>query len=183
MQITAEDGVTVEQYTLAAKHTENVTDAVINAFWLKDPATGATYKAEVTGKEDDLVITVPYMTTDISDWTVYITPAEYTYVENSTSMGNQIYSGGFKAAEIGFDDGFLPLEGDSTKLYAFNKNNPKVKEVYTIHVVLDKDSMTTGHALTDLEFTTQPPTTTATRKCSAPSATPRTPAATCSTPK
>ncbi|HIY27200.1 MAG TPA: S-layer homology domain-containing protein [Candidatus Acutalibacter pullistercoris] len=159
VQITAEDDVTVEQYTLAAKHTENVTDAVINAFWLKDPATGATYEAEVTGKEDDLVITVPYMTTDISDWTVYITPAEYTYVTksaNSTSIADQIYSGGFKAAEIGFDDGFLPLEGDSTKLYAFNKNNPKVKEVYTIHVVLDKDSMTTGHALTDLEFTTQP---------------------------
>ena len=158
VQITAEDDVTVEQYTLAAKHTENVTDAVINAFWLKDPATGATYEAEVTGKEDDLVITVPYMTTDISDWTVYITPAEYTYVTksaNSTSIADQIYSGGFKAAEIGFDDGFLPLEGDSTKLYAFNKNNPKVKEVYTIHVVVDKDSMTTGHALTDLEFTAQ----------------------------
>ena len=131
VQITAEDDVTVEQYTLAAKHTENVTDAVINAFWLKDPATGATYEAEVTGKEDDLVITVPYMTTDISDWTVYITPAEYTYVTksaNSTSIADQIYSGGFKAAEIGFDDGFLPLEGDSTKLYAFNKNNPKLRK-------------------------------------------------------
>ena len=51
--------MTVEQYTLAAKRTENVTDAVINAFWLKDPATGATYKAEVTGKEDDLVSLFP----------------------------------------------------------------------------------------------------------------------------
>ena len=158
-------GVTVEQYTLAAKRTENVTDAVINAFWLKDPATGATYKAEVTGKEDDLVITVPYMTTSIANWTVYITPAEYTYVTKNgddDSIEDQIYSGGFKAHEIGFADGsadeFLPLTGDSTKLYAFNKNDPEVKEVYTIHVVLDKDSMTTGHALTDLEFTAQPTT-------------------------
>ena len=154
VQITAEDGVTVEQYTLAAKRTENVTDAVINAFWLKDPATGATYKAEVTGKEDDLVVTVPYMTTSITNWIVYITPADYTYVE--TYLGNQFYNGGWTASDIGLDEVFLPLDGDRVTITAVNKNDPEVKEDYTIHVVLDKDSMTTGHALTDLEFTTQP---------------------------
>ena len=75
--VTAQDGTSV-QYTLTVAATTNVTDATITSFWLKDPATGATYKAEVTGKEDDLVVTVPYMTTKITDWIVYVTPASYT---------------------------------------------------------------------------------------------------------
>ena len=154
VQITAEDGVTVEQYTLGRRSTENVTDAVINAFWLKDPATGATYKAEVTGKEDDLVITVPYMTTSIANWIVYITPADYTYVE--TYLGNQFYNGGWTASDIGLDERFLSLDGDRVTITAVNKNDEDVREDYTIHVVVDKSTMTTGHALTDLEFTTQP---------------------------
>ena len=94
------------------------------------------------------------MTTSITNWIVYITPADYTYVE--TYLGNQFYNGGWTASDIGLDEVFLPLDGDRVTITAVNKNDPEVKEDYTIHVVLDKDSMTTGHALTDLEFTTQP---------------------------
>ena len=154
--VTAQDGTSV-QYTLSMAATTNVTDATITAFWLKDPDTGATYAAEVTGTEDDLTVTVPYMTTKITNWIVYVTPANYTYV--TTYLGAQVYSGGFTAYDIGFADQYVPTSGDyRTTLTAINKNNPEVTETYTIHVKLDTSNITTGHELSDLHFTAQPTT-------------------------
>ena len=154
--VKAQDGTT-QQYTLTMAATTNVTDATITAFWLKDPDTGATYAAEVTGTEDDLTVTVPYMTTKITNWIVYVTPANYTYV--TTYLGAQVYSGGFTAYDIGFADQYVPTSGDyRTTLTAINKNNPEVTETYTIHVKLDTSNITTGHELSDLHFTAQPTT-------------------------
>ena len=154
--VKAQDGTT-QQYTLSMAATTNVTDATITAFWLKDPDTGATYAAEVTGTEDDLTVTVPYMTTKITNWIVYVTPANYTYV--TTYLGAQVYSGGFTAYDIGFADQYVPTSGDyRTTLTAINKNNPEVTETYTIHVKLDTSNITTGHELSDLHFTAQPTT-------------------------
>ena len=152
--VTAQDGTSV-QYTLTVAATTNVTDATITAFWLKDPTTGKTYPAEVTGKEDDLVVTVPYMTTKITDWVVYVTPASYTYVTDRTGL--QVYSGGFTAKAIGFADQYVPTTGDyKTTLIAVNKNDTTVKETYTIHVKLDTTNITTGHQLSEVWFTAQP---------------------------
>ena len=154
--VKAQDGTT-QQYALSMAATTNVTDATITAFWLKDPDTGATYAAEVTGTEDDLTVTVPYMTTKITNWIVYVTPANYTYV--TTYLGAQVYSGGFTAYDIGFADQYVPTSGDyRTTLTAINKNNPEVTETYTIHVKLDTSNITTGHELSDLHFTAQPTT-------------------------
>ena len=146
--VTAQDGTSV-QYTLTVAATTNVTDATITSFWLKDPTTGKTYPAEVTGKEDDLVVTVPYMTTKITDWIVYVTPASYTYVTDSAK--NQVYSGGFTAKAITLDRVFY-----KTTLIAVNKNDTTVKETYTIHVKLDTTNITTGHQLSEVWFTAQP---------------------------
>ena len=148
--VTAEDG-TDRQYTLSAKKVSNNTDASITAFYLGDNKGG------VTAGEDDIYVTVPYMTIDVEDLPIYVTPTSYTYVTyvDSRNDEHQIVNGTTDGYDI-YLRGTIPVDGELTaEIIAHNKNNPSIKEVYTIHVVLEED-VATGNELTDLEFTAQP---------------------------
>ncbi len=148
--VTAEDG-TDRQYTLSAKKVSNNTDASITAFYLGDNKGG------VTAGEDDVYVTVPYMTIDVEDLPIYVTPTSYTYVTYADRFGteHQIVNGTTDGYDI-YLRGTIPVDGELTaEIIAHNKNNPSIKEVYTIHVVLEED-VATGNELTDLEFTAQP---------------------------
>ena len=147
--VTAEDG-TDRQYTLSAKKVSNNTDASITAFYLGDNKGG------VTAGEDDIYVTVPYMTIDVEDLPIYVTPTSYTYVTyvDSRNDEHQIVNGTTDGYDI-YLRGTIPVDGELTaEIIAHNKNNPSIKEVYTIHVVLEED-VATGNELTDLEFTAQ----------------------------
>ena len=148
--VTAEDG-TDRQYTLSAKKVENATDAAITAFYIGD------YQGNVTAGEDDIYVTVPYMTIDVEDLPIYVTPTSYTYVTYADSFEteHQIVNGTTDGYDI-YLRGTIPVDRELTaEIIAHNKNNPSIKEVYTIHVVLEED-VATGNELTDLEFTAQP---------------------------
>ena len=155
--VEAEDG-TLKQYTLSANKVENATDAAITAFYIGD------YRANVTAGEDDIYVTVPYMTIDVADLPVYATPTSYsyvTYVGDGTGTEYQLVNGTTEAKNIFDEDGTsnlgatIPVGDEITgTIIAHNKNNSSIKEVYTIHVVLEKD-VATGNELTDLEFTAQ----------------------------
>ena len=148
--VTAEDG-TDRQYTLSAKKVSNNTDASITAFYLGDNKGG------VTAGEDDIYVTVPYMTIDVEDLPIYVTPTSYTYVTyvDSRNDEHQIVNGTTDGYDI-YLRGTIPVDGELTaEIIAHNKNNPDISETYTIHVVLDEDNIATGNELTDLEFTAQ----------------------------
>ena len=147
--VKAEDG-TDRQYTLSASVVTNTTDAVINALWIGD------YQAKVDQDEDDIYVTVPYMTLDVEELPVYVTPASYTYVTYG-SKDAQIINGTTTAEQIGLKGTIKVGKELTTEIVARNKNVKDLREVYTIHVVLE-DKVATGNTLTDLEFTAQPTT-------------------------
>ena len=151
--VKAENG-TMKQYTLTAKKVTNDTDATITAFWVSDGVN--TYKAAMTG-DDDITVTLPYMTTKIDGWKVYVTPASYAYATAGTGT-NQIVNGTTTLANLGVASTAIPVNGELTgTLVAHNKNTPKIEKKYTVHFVLTKD-VKTGNELTDLDFTAQPTT-------------------------
>ena len=151
--VTAENN-TFKQYTLTAKKVTNDTDATITAFWVSDGVN--TYKAAMTG-DDDITVTLPYMTTKIDGWKVYVTPASYAYATAAAS-NNQIVNGTTTLANLGVASTAIPVNGELTgTLVAHNKNTPKIEKKYTVHFVLTKD-VKTGNELTDLDFTAQPTT-------------------------
>ena len=164
--VTAEDG-TIKQYTLTVNKVTNETDARINAFWVKD-TEGNTYKAEVGEEEDDLIITVPYMTTTVDNWKLYVTPASYTYVATAKKTdgklpntavvpGDQLLNNGQETLGKVLDEprSVIPVNGEITAtLVAVNKNNTNMTKDYTVHFVLGpKDD---GNTLITLGFTAQP---------------------------
>ncbi len=151
--VKAENG-TMKQYTLTAKKVTNDTDATITAFWVSDGVN--TYKAAMTG-DDDITVTLPYMTTKIDGWKVYVTPASYAYATAGTGT-NQIVNGTTTLANLSVASTAIPVNGELTgTLVAHNKNTPKIEKKYTVHFVLTKD-VKTGNELTDLDFTAQPTT-------------------------
>ena len=151
--VKAQNG-TMKQYTLTAKKVTNDTDATITAFWVSDGAN--TYKADMTG-DDDITVTLPYMTTKISTWKVYVTPASYAYA-TAAATSNQIVNGTTTLADLKVASTAIPVDGELTgTLVAHNKNTPKIEKKYTVHFVLTKD-VKTGNELTDLDFTAQPTT-------------------------
>ena len=145
--VTAEDG-TLKQYTLSANKVENATDAAITAFYIGD------YRANVTAGEDDIYVTVPYMTINVAKLPIYVTPTSYSYVTLADGK-TQIVNGTTTAAELGLNQNLLVGGERTATIIARNKNNPDISETYTIHVVLDEDNIATGNELTDLEFTAQ----------------------------
>ena len=147
--VKAQNG-TMKQYTLTAKKVTNDTDATITAFWVSDGAN--TYKAAMTG-DDDITVTLPYMTSKISTWKVYVTPASYAYAADED--GNQVVNGTTTLADLDVDDAVVPVNDElKGTVIAHNKNTPKIEKKYTVHFVLS-DEVQTGKELTDLSFTAQ----------------------------
>ena len=149
VDVVAEDG-TKKQYTLSASTVSNTTDASISAIWIKD-GNGNTYKADVTASEDDVAVKVPYMTTNVDDWTIFVTPASYTYV--TYNGNNQLVNGETTLADVkGASLGKINADGSWTiSVTANNKNTATIKKNYTLTISLEDAK--TGNTLADLDFT------------------------------
>ena len=149
VDVVAEDGVTKQTYTLNVTTDTNTTDATITAIWIKNNLTGATYHADVTTSEDDLLVKVPFMTTDVRDWTIFVTPSSHTYVTYSSNK--QLVNGETKLSDI--KNSLGPIDADKTweiEVTANNKNDAKVKKNYTL--TIDLESPKDGKTLADLDF-------------------------------
>ena len=147
--VTAEDKTTTKQYTISASISQNTSDADITAFWLKNG--GNTYEGKFVNK-DTIQVNVPYMTTFVADWVVYVTPTAGAKVEYAGLY--EVVNGWHKGSNIGLSKEVKEgAVGATTKLTAINKNNEKISHEYTINVVLD--TAKTGNTLNSLEFTAQ----------------------------
>ena len=154
VDVVAEDG-TKQTYTLNVTTDTNTTDATITAIWIKD-GSGNTYKADVTTSEDDLLVKVPFMTTDVRDWTIFVTPSSHTYVTYSSNK--QLVNGETKLSDI--KNSLGPIDADKTweiEVTANNKNNAEIKKNYTL--TIDLESPKEGKTLSDLDFSATAQTT------------------------
>ena len=158
VDVVAEDGVTKQTYTLNVTTDTNTTDATITAIWIKD-GSGNTYKADVTTTEDDLLVKVPFMTTDVNEWKIFVTPSSHSYVTydyNSVSEDGrvgQVVNGETTLQQVNQNQALKPIEADGIwklTVTANNKNNAAIKKNYTL--TIDLESPKDGKTLADLDF-------------------------------
>ena len=149
VDVVAEDGVTKQTYTLNVTTDTNTTDATITAIWIKNNLTGETYHADVTTSEDDLLVKVPFMTTDVKNWTIFVTPSSHSYVTYGSNA--QLVNGETTLYDVNMSLTNIPADG-TWKLWvtANNKNNPEIKKNYTL--TIDLEDPKDGKTLADLDF-------------------------------
>ena len=149
VDVVAEDGVTKQTYTLNVTTDTNTTDATITAIWIKNNLTGETYHADVTTSEDDLLVKVPFMTTDVKNWTIFVTPSSHSYVTYGSNA--QLVNGETTLYDVNMSLTNIPADG-TWKLWvtANNKNNAEIKKNYTL--TIDLESPKDGKTLADLDF-------------------------------
>ena len=143
--VTAEDNTT-QQYEISATIATNVADASITAMWLSDGNT----KVEGVVSGNTITLTVPYMTLNVADWKVYVTPSSGAKVLNSNK--NDVINGIATGKNVGLGD-IDVTNGDTGYLKAVNKNDEGVYKEYNVVVKLAAPK--TGKTLTDLDFTAQ----------------------------
>ena len=152
----AENVTETAQYTLTATKAERNDDAKLNSFYLQD-GNGNSYGGEVKGKE--LVIEVPYMTLDVSDWTITYATSNGAKLQAYAWNNNwiDVTKGVTAGIDVGLTDVDLNNGAGPLKVKAIDKNDATIFEDYTIKVVLDKD-IDTENTITNLRFTAQPTT-------------------------
>ena len=164
VDVVAEDG-TKQTYTLNVTTDTNTTDATITAIWIKNNLTGETYHADVTTSEDDLLVKVPFMTTDINNWTIFVTPSSHAYVTYDYSVSEdgrvgQVVNGETTLKQVNQNQELVPIDADGIwelTVTANNKNNAKIKKNYTL--TIDLESPKDGKTLADLDFSATAQTT------------------------
>ena len=150
VDVVAEDGVTKQTYTLNVTTDTNTTDATITAIWIKNNLTGETYHADVTTTEDDLLVKVPFMTTDIRFWTIFVTPSSHAYVTYGDSSA-QLVNGETQLVAVNPKLGSINADGTwKITVTANNKNNANVKKNYNL--IIDLEAPKDGKTLADLDF-------------------------------
>lgn len=95
ISVFAQDGTTMAQTGHCASYADSVSSAVLTAFSLKNG--GNTYDGKISG--NTITVEVPYMTTDLTGWTVFATPsaqakavAAKTVRPNPTANGSVYYT-------------------------------------------------------------------------------------------
>ena len=143
--VTAEDNST-QQYEISATIATNVSDASITAMWL----TNGDTKVEGVISGNTITLTVPYMTLNVADWNVYVTPSSGAKVQSGTY---DVINGYHVGKDIGLSGTIDVTNGITTSLTAVNKNDENVFKKY--NVVVKLASAQSGNTLTDLDFTAQ----------------------------
>ena len=164
VDVVAEDG-TKQTYTLNVTTDTNTTDATITAIWIKNNETGATYHADVTTSEDDLLVKVPFMTTDVNEWKIFVTPSSHAYVTYDFSVRDdervgQVINGETTLKQVNQNQELVPIDANGTwklTVTANNKNNAEIKKNYTL--TIDLESPKDGKTLSDLDFSATAQTT------------------------
>ena len=145
----AEDPNKSTTYTVSADFAPRADDATLESFYLVDK-DGNSHGGVVTGKT--LTIKVPYMTFDMSDWTVLFRTSS-----NAKLQWDQydLVSGVHQAGNIGLGtvlDG--PNDVNTITVRAIDKNDSTIFEDYKISVKLESD-VAEGDTIQNLRFTAQ----------------------------
>ncbi len=145
----AEDDTKSTTYTVSADFAPRADDATLESFYLVDK-DGNSHGGVVTGKT--LTIEVPYMTFDMSDWTVLFRTSS-----NAKLQWKQfdLISGVHRAGNINLgavlED---PDDVNTITVRAIDKNDSNISEDYTINVKL-KNNPARGDTIQNLRFTAQ----------------------------
>ena len=170
ISVFAQDGTTMAQTGIVASYADSVSSAVLTAFSLKDDE-GNTYGGNIVG--NTITVEVPYMTTDLTGWTMFATPsaqakavAAQTVRPNPTANGSVYYTLNNPVDGINGTTGVSALgtinvaAATDTKAVAFegriqavSKTDNTVNSTYTVQIILKKAQ--TGDQLKGIDFTVQ----------------------------
>ena len=176
LSVFAEDGTTMTQTGIVATVAEDVSSATITSFYLKDEA-GNTYPAESISN-NEILVRVPYMTTNVGTWTMFATPSAYSKVVGATDYKTEpgpngsmdvvltspidVMNGSTTASDIALGDisaatskTAVPSKG---RIQAVSKNDDTIKTTYTVKVILE--AAQNGKLLQGVDFTVQSSTNT-----------------------
>ena len=171
ISVFAQDGTTMAQTGIVASYADSVSSAVLTAFSLKDKS-GNTYGGNIVG--NTITVEVPYMTTDLTGWTVFATPsaqakavAAKTVTSRPTSNGSVYYTlnnpsdvingtttvdalGDINEATFSSANA-VAFEG---RIQAVSKTDNTVNSTYTVQIILKK--AVNGKYLNGIDVTVQP---------------------------
>ena len=170
ISVFAQDGTTMAQTGIVASYADSVSSAVLTAFSLKDKS-GNTYGGNIVG--NTITVEVPYMTTDLTDWTMFATPsaqakavAAYSFDTEPGANGSTYYvlknpvdviNGTTGVADLGYidvaaatDTKAVAFEG---RIQAVSMTDNTVNSTYTVQIILKKAQ--TGDQLEGIDFTVQ----------------------------
>ena len=170
ISVFAQDGTTMAQTGIVASYADSVSSAVLTAFSLKDKS-GNTYGGNIVG--NTITVEVPYMTTDMTDWTVFATPsaqakavAAETVTSHPTANGSVYYTLNDPVDVINGTTGVSALgninvaaatdtkaEAFAGRIQAVSKTDNTVNSTYTVQIILKKAQ--TGDQLEGIDFTVQ----------------------------
>ena len=151
--ITAQNN-TIQDYTLTVTKATEAKRPAIESFSIEDPETGIVYSGTPNEKNVIELEKIPYMTTNIGDWVVRVTPADGTTVV--TPQDYAIPSGQFTVWDV--TDGSagrinaIGVNGCSFEVTATDRFDTDY-QTYTIKVSLEEPG--SGKTLDTLSFTSQ----------------------------
>ena len=170
ISVFAQDGTTMAQTGIVASYADSVSSAVLTAFSLKDKS-GNTYGGNIVG--NTITVEVPYMTTDMTGWTVFATPsaqakavAAKTVTSRPTSNGSVYYTlnnpsdviNGTTTVDALGDINEATFSSANAvafagRIQAVSKTDNTVNSTYTVQIILKKAQ--TGDQLEGIDFTVQ----------------------------
>ena len=171
ISVFAQDGTTMAQTGIVASYADSVSSAVLTAFSLKDKS-GNTYGGNIVG--NTITVEVPYMTTDMTGWTVFATPsaqakavAAQTVRPNPTANGSVYYTlnnpvdviNGTTTVDALGDINEATFSSANAvafagRIQAVSKTDNTVNSTYTVQIILKK--AVNGKYLNGIDFTVQP---------------------------
>ena len=177
LSVFAEDGTTMTQTGIVATVAEDVSSASITSFYLKDEA-GNTYDAESISN-NEILVRVPYMTTNVGTWTMFATPSAYSKVVGAEAYTTKpgpngsmdvvltnpidVMNGSTTASAIDLDNIAAATSKTAVasvgRIQAVSKNDDTIKTTYTVKVILE--TAQNGKLLQGVDFTVQSSTNTA----------------------
>ena len=148
--ITAQNN-TIQDYTLTVTKATEAKRPAIESFSIEDPETGIVYSGTPNEKNVIELEKIPYMTTNIGNWVVRVTPADGTTVV--TSVGYAIPSGQYTVNQITSPQiNSIGVNGCSFEVTATDRFDTDY-QTYTIKVSLEEPG--SGKTLDTLSFTSQ----------------------------
>ncbi len=171
LSVFAEDGTTMTQTGIVATVAEDVSSASITSFYLKDEA-GNTYDAESISN-NEILVRVPYMTTNVGTWTMFATPSAYSKVVGAEAYTTKpgpngsmdvvltnpidVMNGSTTASAIDLDNIAAATSKTAVasegRIQAVSKNDDTIKTTYTVKVILE--TAKNGKLLQGVDFTVQ----------------------------
>ena len=169
ISVFAQDGTTMAQTGIVASYADSVSSAVLTAFSLKNG--GTTYDGKISG--NTITVEVPYMTTDMTGWTMFATPSAQAKAVAAPSFDTEPGANGsiyyVLKNPVDVINGTTTVDalGDineatfssanavafAGRIQAVSMTDNTVNSTYTVQIILKKAQ--TGDQLKGIDFTVQ----------------------------